>query len=88
VVEAREFPPRFRGVAGLATCDRTIGPGLHHALFELSLVRIIVATGAVQSLPVINHGGLRLELRRFLMTVGAGHRNVPTCKHEVRRLVF
>ena len=51
-------------------------------------MRIIVATGAVQTLPVIDHGRLRLELRRFLVTVGAWNRDVPACQHKVRLLVF
>ena len=88
MVEAREFLPRLRGVASFAPRHRTVGPRQLHALFELSLVRIVVATGAVQSLPVVNHCRLRLELRRFLVTVGAGNRNVPAREHEVRLLVL
>ena len=47
-----------------------------------------MATGAVQILPVIDHGRLRLELRRFLVAVGAGHGHVPARQHEVRLLVL
>lgn len=51
-------------------------------------MRIIVATGAIQILPVINDRGLWLELRRLLVTIGARNRNVPARQHEVRLLVL
>ena len=51
-------------------------------------MRIIVTTGAVQALPVVNHRRLWLELRRFLVTVGAGDCNVPPGEHKARCFVF
>ena len=42
--------------------SRTVSPCQLHALPELSFVRIVVATRASQSLPVINSRRLRLEL--------------------------
>jgi len=47
-----------------------------------------VTTGAVQALPVVNHRRLRLKLRRFLVTVGAGDCNVPAGEHKVRCFMF
>jgi len=51
-------------------------------------MRIIMATGAVQIAPVINNGGLGLELRRFLVAVGAGNGDVPSREYEVSLLVL
>ena len=62
VVESGEFLPRFSVVAGLASCRRPISPRLQHPLLKLSFVRIGVATGATEIVPVINGRGLRLEL--------------------------
>ena len=61
VVEARKLLPRLCGVTGFAPRHRTIGARLLHALFELTFMRIAVATGAVEVAPVI-HRRLRLEL--------------------------
>lgn len=53
VVEPRHFFPRFGGVTSLAARRGTIRALLLHALFELALVNIFVATGAVEILPVV-----------------------------------
>lgn len=63
VVETRQFFPRFRGVAGFATCSGSIRSRLLHAFFELSFMRVVVATGAGQILPVIEHRRLGLKFR-------------------------
>ena len=63
MVETGQFFPRFRGVTGFATGGGSIRSRLLHAFFELSFVRVIVATGAGQILPVIEHCGLGLKLR-------------------------
>ena len=61
VVEARKFLPRLCGVTGFASRHRPISPRLLHAIFELTFMRIGVATGAVEVAPVV-HRRLRLEL--------------------------
>lgn len=53
VVETGQFFPRFRGVAGFAPCSGSIRSRLLHAFLELSFMRVIVATGTGQILPVI-----------------------------------
>lgn len=75
-------------MAGLAPSLRSVSPDTLHAFLELSLMRIIMATGAVQIAPVINNGGLGLELRRFLVAVGAGNGDVPSREYEVSLLVL
>lgn len=50
-------------------------------------MRVGVATGAIQVRPVINHCRFGLKLPGFLVAVGAGHRDVPSGKKEVRVLV-
>ena len=84
----RRVPSTTSWCGTLRIPRRTIRPRLLHALFELSFVRIGVATRAIQILPVVNHGRLGLELRRFLVAIGAGHGNVPAGKHEARLLVL
>lgn len=53
VVERRQFFPGFSGVTSLAASRGTIRALLLHALFELALVNICVATGAVEILPMV-----------------------------------
>ena len=88
VIESREFPPTLGGVAGLAPRLRAVSANLLHAFLELSLMRIVMAAGAVQVAPVIDHGRLGLELRRFLVTVGTGNGDVPSRECEVSFLVL
>jgi len=75
-------------VTRLASDERTIGPLLLHALFELPLVGIVVAAGAVENLPVVDHGWLRLKVGRFLMAVGTWNSHVPAGQDEMRLLVL
>ena len=75
-------------MAGLASGDCTIGSRLLHTLFELSFVRITVATAATQILPVINDRRLRPELRGLLVTISTRDRDVPTRQYEVRLFVL
>jgi hypothetical protein len=49
-------------MACLATGWHIVSSELLHALLELALMRIVVATGTGQALPVINNGRLGLEL--------------------------
>ena len=51
-------------------------------------MRIGVATGATQIVPVIDRGGLRLELGRFLVAIRARHRHMPTRQYEMCLLVL
>lgn len=51
-------------------------------------MRIGVATCAIQTAPVVNHGRLGLELRRLLVAIGARHGNVPASQHEAGLLMF
>lgn len=77
-------------MASLAPSGGPIGAQLLHPLLELALVRVSVATGAVKILPVVHHG-LRFELRigisRFLVAIGARHRNVAAGQNEARLFV-
>jgi len=75
-------------VAGLAPTLGAVSPDSLHALLELPLMRIVMATGAVQVAPVIDNGGLGLELRRFLVAVGTGNGDVPSREYETSLLVL
>lgn len=70
-------------MARFAASRRPIRLLVLHTLLELILVRILVATGAFQILPVIDHGGLGLELSRFFVAVAARYCNVRSGEHEV-----
>ena len=87
VIESGKLFPRLGRMTGLAPGGGTVGANLKHALLELALVRIGVATGAVQIFPVIDHG-LGLKLRRFFVAIGARNRDVPSGQHEVSFLVL
>ena len=82
MIEAREFLPRLGRVTGLASRGRAVGARQLHALFELALVRIRVATGAIQIFPVINDEWLRLKFGRFFVAIGARHSDVSTGQDE------
>lgn len=88
VVKARQFLPGLGGVAGLATGRSAIGPNHLHALFELTLVGIVVATGAVKVFPMVDDGWFGLELRRFLVAVRARYSDVPAGQREMSLLVL
>lgn len=75
-------------MAGFAARGRSIRTHLLHALLELPLVRIGVATDAVQIVPVIDHGRLGLELCRLLVAIRARHGDVATGEHEACLLVL
>src|SRR5205807_9930146 len=47
MIEAGQFFPRFRRMTSFASCHRTIPPHHLHSFFELPLVGIVVATGAI-----------------------------------------
>lgn len=50
-------------------------------------MRVVVATGAIQILPVIDGGGLGLKFRGLLVAVGARRRHVAASQRKVRFLV-
>lgn len=56
---------------------------LQHVLLELAFVRVSMATGAGEILPVIDHGRLWFELLRLFMAVTARNRDVPVSQNEV-----
>ncbi len=48
-------------MAGFAAGFLSVGPDLLHAFLELTLVDVVVATGAVEFFPVEDSGRLGLE---------------------------
>ena len=75
-------------MAGLAPTLGAISPDSLHTLLELPLMRIVVATGAVQVAPVVDNGGLGFELRRFLVAVDARRSAVRTQQRKFRLRVI
>lgn len=71
MIEAIEFTPRLRVMAGLAPGGLAIGGHFHHAILELAVMRILVTGLAGQSLEVIRNLRLRLIFVGELMTVTA-----------------
>lgn len=65
MIEPRDFMPRPRRVAGLATRRRAIRAGLLHALGKLPIVRIGVTRGAGEVLKMVFH-----RRRRGLLCLG------------------
>ena len=86
MIELAQFPPRLRGMAGLAPARSSRSLRLLHALIELATVWIGVATGATQIGPVINRRG-RLEVGRLLVAIGTRHRDVLTGQKKARFFV-
>ena len=75
-------------MAGLAAGSAAVGPDLLHPFLELALVDVLVATGTVQALPVINHIRFGLELGRFLVAIRARHCNMAAGQHKTSLLVL
>lgn len=88
MVESRQFLPRLCRVARFTSRRRAIPTLALHTLLELPLVWILVTTRAFQILPVIDHGRLGLELRRFLVAIRARDCNVRTAEHKMRLFMF
>ncbi len=88
MIESSQILPRLGRVTRLASGSGLVCQHLPHALLELPLVRIGVATGAAQLSPVIDHRRLRLELRRLFVAVGTRNRYVSSGENEVRFLMF
>ena len=75
-------------MACLATGGGAVGADLLHPVVELALVDILVATGAIQILPVINDVWFGLELSRFLVALGAGYRDMAAGQNKPGLLVL
>ena len=88
MVETGKFFPGLGAMAGLATARGTVGPDLLHAFLELALVDILVATGAVQTFPVINDVRFGLELRGLLMAFGTCNSDVAASQRKAGLLVL
>jgi len=88
MIEGGEFLPRLGAMADLATGGSFVGAELRHALVELSLMGIIVATGAVEGLPVIDNRRFGLELSGFLVAFGARHRDVAASQRKSSLLML
>ena len=70
-------------MTGFASGSRPVRPQGLRALFELAVVRIGVATGAIQIAPVIYDSRFRPKVGRVFMAIGAGNRNVPTGERKM-----
>lgn len=81
MIELGQLLPRFRGMAGLTSAWPSRRLRLLHALIELPIVRIGMATRATQTGPVINRCG-RLEIGGLFVTIGARHRYVLASQQE------
>lgn len=80
VVEAREFLPRFGGVASFTADGRSIGANLLHAFGKLPFVRIFMAGRAGEILPVIedNRLGYSFRVRLLFVAIATGNGHVST----------
>ena len=80
MIEARQFFPRFGGVAGLAAVGCSIGPKLLHAFVKLTLVRILVASNAGQIFPLIEDYRFRpaLSISLLFVAISAGNSNMSS----------
>lgn len=74
-------------MASLASFSGAIGTLLCHAVLELTFVNVLMATGAVQILPVVHHR-LRLKLFRFFVAVATRNRHMASGQDELRLLVL
>lgn len=83
VIEAGQFLPRPGRMTSLATSWTSACSHLQHPLLELALVRVSVATGAGQILPMIDRGRFGLELRGFFVTIAARNREVSVGERKV-----
>jgi len=88
VVESREFLPGLRRMTRFATRRISVGPDLLHALVKLSLVHIVMAAGAGETLPVVDNVRLRLKVGGLLMAIGARYGDVPARQYKPRLLMF
>ncbi len=75
-------------MTGLASHGSAVGSHHLHALFELSFVRIAVATRAIKVSPVINHSWFRLKLSGLFMAICTRNRDVPTGQDKMRLLML
>jgi len=78
MVEASEVFPVLGGMASFAADGRTVRSRLLHILGELAFVWILVASFAIQILPVIEHNrlGFGVGVFRLLVAVSAWNGNM------------
>lgn len=74
-------------MARLASRCRPVGAYCLHSLLELPLMRILMATGAGQVLPVVNDRRFGREVRGFLVAIATWNGDVPVGEQEARFLV-
>ena len=79
VVEAREFLPRFGGVASFTAGGRSVGASLLHAFRKLPFVPIFMAGRAREIFPVIKDNRLRRSsgVCLLLVAIAAGNGYMP-----------
>jgi len=87
VIEAGQFSPGFHHVAGLAARQASVGAGLSHPFQELPAMRVIMAGGARAVFKPEGYG-LSRPASVGLVTIHAGHRDVPAREWEPGRLVL
>lgn len=86
MIEARQLFPGLGGMAGFAAHSLAIRANLLHSNLELSLVRIGMAVGAGQFIPVIRDR-LWFEATALLVAIGARDCHVAAGKDESGFLV-
>lgn len=87
VIEAGQFSPGFHHMAGLAAQRATVCAGLPHPFQELPAMRVIMAGGARAVFKPEGYG-LSRPASVGLVTIHAGHRDVPAREREAGRLVL
>lgn len=88
VVEAIDVCPGFNVVAGFAAKGNAIGALAGHTIVEFTLVRILVAGGAVAVFEMERQDLVGAAGGANFMTIDAGHSNVSTGQGEARGLVL
>ena len=82
MIEARQFLPQRGGMADFAADNFPTRCGGPHKLRKLPLVRIDMASGAGNGLPVIQRRGLGFELRGLLVTIATGDGYMAAGQYE------
>jgi len=80
VIEAVDVVPGFGAVAGFAAEGGSVGALAGHFLIELTLMRILVASGAVAVLKAERKDFVSAPCKADLVAVRAGYRRV--CSSE------
>ena len=75
-------------MAGLAPDRLSVFADFGHALLELAVVHVFVATRTGEILKMIWNFGFRLILGRELVAIAAGHRDMPASQLKLRLLML